>query len=117
MYYLTVKANVIIDCIITVYFLHSFFFYKLKLHSFLALLFAALGFGLFTGMPLNLIVESINTGFGNTLGYIGIVIVAGTIIGVFLEYSGGAYTLADKILKIIGEKRVPHAMAYNRMVC
>ena len=84
---------------------------KLKLHSFLALLFAALGFGLFTGMPLNLIVESINTGFGNTLGYIGIVIVAGTIIGVFLEYSGGAYTLADKILKIIGEKRVTHAMA------
>jgi GntP family gluconate:H+ symporter len=84
---------------------------RLRLHSFLALLFAGLAFGLFTGMPLQQIVQSLNTGFGNTLGYIGIVIVAGTIIGVFLEFSGGAYTLADRILKIIGEKRVPLAMA------
>jgi GntP family gluconate:H+ symporter len=84
---------------------------KLKFHSFLALLFAALIFGLFTGMPLPQIVKSINDGFGSTLGYIGIVIVAGTIIGVFLELSGGAYTLADRILRIIGEKRVPLAMA------
>lgn len=84
---------------------------KLKIHSFLALLFAAIGFGIFTGMPLPLIVQSLNSGFGTTLGYIGIVIVAGTIIGNFLELSGGAYTLADKILRFIGEKRVPLAMA------
>jgi GntP family gluconate:H+ symporter len=84
---------------------------KFKIHPFLALLFAALAFGLFTGMPLPQIVASINGGFGSTIGYIGIVIVAGTIIGTFLEYSGGAYTLADKILKVIGRKRVPLAMA------
>lgn len=84
---------------------------KIKLHPFLALLLAAIGFGVFTGMPLSQVVQSINTGFGNTLGYIGIVIVAGTIIGVFLECSGGAYTLADRILKVIGEKKVPLAMA------
>ncbi len=84
---------------------------KIKLHPFLALLFAAVGFGIFSGMPLPLIVQSLNIGFGNTLGYIGIVIVAGTIIGIFLELSGGAYTLADRILKIIGEKRVPLAMS------
>lgn len=85
---------------------------KIKLHPFLALLLAAIGFGIFTGMPLSQVVQSINTGFGNTLGYIGIVIVAGTIIGVFLECSGGAYTLADRILKVIGEKKVPLAMAF-----
>jgi len=62
-------------------------------------------------MPLSKIAKSINDGFGGTLGYIGIVIVAGTIIGTFLEFSGGAYTLADKILKLIGQKRVPLAMA------
>lgn len=83
---------------------------KLKLHTFLALLFAAVGFGIFTGMPLDVIVDSISKGFGDTLGYIGIVIVAGTIIGVFLESSGGAYSLADKILKLIGRKRIPLAM-------
>ncbi len=97
---------VLLICILFIVFSST----KLKLHSFLALLFAALAFGLITGMPLPQIVQSLNTGFGNTLGYIGIVIVAGTIIGVFLELSGGAYTLADRILKIIGEKRVPLAM-------
>jgi GntP family gluconate:H+ symporter len=98
---------VLIVCILFIVFSST----KLKIHSFLALLFAAVGFGIFTGMPLLQIVQSLNNGFGNTLGYIGIVIVAGTIIGNFLELSGGAYTLADKILKIIGEKRVPLAMA------
>jgi GntP family gluconate:H+ symporter len=98
---------VLLVCILFIVFSST----KLKIHPFLALLFAAVGFGIFTGMPLPQIVQSLNSGFGNTLGYIGIVIVAGTIIGYFLELSGGAYTLADKILKIIGEKRVPLAMA------
>jgi GntP family gluconate:H+ symporter len=85
---------------------------KIRLHPFLALLFAAIAFGLFTGMPLPQIVASINNGFGSTIGYIGIVIVAGTIIGTFLEHSGGAYTLANSILKVIGKKRVPLVMAF-----
>ncbi len=84
---------------------------KFQLHPFLALLFAAIGFGLLTRMPLPKIVQSVNDGFGGTIGYIGIVIIAGTIIGTFLEFSGGAFTLADKILKLIGEKRVPLAMS------
>jgi GntP family gluconate:H+ symporter len=84
---------------------------KLELHPFLALLVAAIAFGIFTGMPLKKIAESINSGFGNTIGYIGIVIIAGTIIGIFLELSGGAYTLADKVLRLIGEKRIPLAMS------
>ena len=98
---------VLIFCILFIVFSST----KLKFHSFLALLFAALAFGLLTGMPLPEIIKSLNTGFGNTLGYIGIVIVAGTIIGVFLESSGGAYTLADRILRIVGKKHVPLAMA------
>jgi gluconate:H+ symporter, GntP family len=84
---------------------------KLKLHPFLALLFATIGFGLFSGMPLNDLIESINGGFGNTIGYIGIVIVAGCIIGTFLEESGGAYTMAEKILKLVGQKNVPLVMS------
>ena len=83
---------------------------KFKLHPFIALLFAAIGFGLFSGMPLSEIVKSVNGGFGNTVGYIGIVIVAGCIIGTFLENSGGAYVMAQKILKLVGEKNVPLAM-------
>lgn len=83
---------------------------KLKVHPFLALLAAAFLFGLFTGMPLNKIIESVNTGFGGTIGNIGIIIVAGIIIGAFLENSGGAQTLASFVLKIVGQKRVHMAM-------
>ena len=71
---------------------------KFRVHPFLALLFVALFFGLASGMPLPSIVQSINDGFGRTIGSIGIVIIAGVIIGTFLEQSGGAYAMASTIL-------------------
>jgi len=83
---------------------------KLKVHPFLALLAAALFFALFSGMSLTDIVKYVNDGFGITLGKIGIVIVLGVIIGSFLEHSGGAYKLAEVVLKVIGRKRVHEAM-------
>ncbi len=83
---------------------------KLKIHPLLVLLLVALMYGFLTGMPLNVIVSSINEGFGETLGKIGLIIVLGVIIGAFLEKSGGAFALAGKVLKVIGNKRVPAAM-------
>ncbi|NAS11545.1 GntP family permease [Poritiphilus flavus] len=83
---------------------------KWNVHPFLALLGAALIFALFSGMELETVVKSINDGFGITLGKIGVVIVLGVIIGAFLEHSGGAYKLAEIILRIIGKKRVHEAM-------
>lgn len=84
---------------------------KLRLHPFLALIFAAIGFGILSGRPLTEVVESVRTGFGGTIGYIGIVIVAGTIIGEFLERSGGAFALAERVLRITGQRQVPLAMS------
>ena len=83
---------------------------RYNVHPFLALLFAALGYGLLSGMELPLIVQSINDGFGGTLGKIGMVIVLGVIIGAFLEHSGGAFKLAEVVLRIIGRNRVHEAM-------
>ncbi len=84
---------------------------RLKLHPFLALLLAAFGFGVASRMPLLDVVNAINGGFGDTVGYIGIVILAGAIIGTFLERSGGAYRLAERTLAVTGERNVPAAMA------
>jgi GntP family gluconate:H+ symporter len=83
---------------------------RFNLHPFLALIIAALFFGICSGMPLNEIVSSIEQGFGGTIGKIGIVIIAGVIIGTFLEKSGGAYSLAECVLKFIGKKNVTPAM-------
>lgn len=83
---------------------------KFKLHPFLALIFAAIGFGLLSGMPFAEIVSSVNSGFGDIVGHIGLVIVIGCIIGTFLEESGGAYVMAQGIVRLAGKKRVPLAM-------
>lgn len=83
---------------------------KLKLHPFLALLFVSIAFGLATGMKTALIISSIQEGFGGTLGKIGLIIILGVIIGAFLEHTGGALKLAEKILQLIGPKRVTTAM-------
>ena len=83
---------------------------RLKVHPFLALLLISMGYGALAGMPLEALVEAVNEGFGGTLGKIGLIIVLGIIIGAFLEHSGGARAIADKVLSWIGNKRVPLAM-------
>jgi GntP family gluconate:H+ symporter len=84
---------------------------KFHLHAFLALILAALFFGLCSGMDLAVLLTSIEEGFGGVIGKIGIVIVAGIIIGTFLERSGGAASIAVWVLTRVGAKRVPLAMA------
>lgn len=76
----------------------------LKLHPFLALLAAALIGGIAYGLPVTDLPKTIGTGFGNTLGGIGIVIALGTIIGVILEKSGGAISMAEGVIRAIGQR-------------
>ncbi|RPJ29844.1 MAG: GntP family permease, partial [Planctomycetaceae bacterium] len=84
---------------------------RLKLHPFLSLLMAAFGYGILSGkMPLEDVAKTVNYGFGDTVGKIGIVILAGSVIGTFLEKSGGARKLAEQVLALVGYKNVPLAM-------
>jgi GntP family gluconate:H+ symporter len=84
---------------------------KFKVHPFLVLILAAFGTGLAAGMPALEVVKNITSGFGKTLGGIGIIIICGTTIGVLLERSGAAMQMANFFLKLIGEKRVPAAVS------
>ena len=81
-----------------------------KLHPFITLLLAGILIGFLSGMNTSTIITNLTEGFGNTLKSIGIVIAFGTIIGTFLERSGGARAMAEFILKIVGEKRSALAM-------
>lgn len=83
---------------------------KIKVHPFFGLLFAAIIYGFITGMPPALIVSAINSGFGDILGKIGLIILFGVTIGTILEKSGGAFVIAKKILNVIGEKSIHLAM-------
>ena len=82
-----------------------------KVHPFLSLLIGAFFMGIAAGMPLLDVVESVNDGFGGLMKSIGIVIVAGTIIGVILEKSGAAYRMAEVVLRLIGDKKPQLAMS------
>jgi gluconate:H+ symporter, GntP family len=84
---------------------------KLKLHPFLALVLTALGVGLAAGLAPLKVVQTIAEGFGGLMTSIGLVIVFGTIIGVFLERSGAAVVMADAVLRVVGEKRPNLAMS------
>ncbi len=77
---------------------------RFKLHPFIALLLASYFVGFSSGMSGVDIAKTISQGFGGILTYIGLVIILGTIIGVFLEKSGAAIKLAEVVLKLIGKK-------------
>jgi len=73
-------------------------------HPFFVLLLAAFLVAFAYGIPTETITQTITSGFGGILGYIGLVIVLGTVIGVILEKSGAALTMADTIIKLLGER-------------
>ncbi|MDG1571080.1 GntP family permease [Robiginitalea sp. M366] len=83
---------------------------RLQWHPLLALLTASFLFGLLSGMPLSTLIDTLNTGFGETIGKIGLLIILGIIIGTFLEKSGGAMVIAEKVLGWIGRKRIYAAL-------
>ena len=83
---------------------------KFKIHPFLSLILAALIMGFISGMDANLIIQKLTAGFGGTLSSIGVIIAFGTIIGVYLEKSGGAMQIAQSVLKLIGERHSALAM-------
>lgn len=86
---------------------------KYKLHPFISLLLASLLIGFLSGLDAKLIIESIEKGFGDTLKGIGIIIVFGAIIGQYLEKSGGTKTIAETLLRTIGEKKSPLVMSFT----
>lgn len=83
---------------------------RYKVHAFLSLIASAYFVGFAAGMDPVLTTQTIAKGFGGTTEKIGIVIIAGTIIGVMLERSGAALTMAETVLKWVGEKRPALAM-------
>ncbi|NOZ55395.1 MAG: GntP family permease [Calditrichaeota bacterium] len=89
---------------------------KWNVHPFLSLLIAGVVMGFLGGLDASATLAKLTEGFGNTLRAIGIVIAFGTIIGTFLERSGGAATMAESVLRLVGEKRAPLAMSITGFI-
>lgn len=94
---------------------------KTKIQAFLALIICTVIVGVIGGMPLiNItledgktfgIINSITSGFGGTLGSIGIIIGFGVMMGQIFEVTGAAQRMAHTFLKLFGKKREEEALA------
>ena len=97
---------------------------KTKVQAFLALIVTTVIVGIIGGMPLATemikvdgiekpfgIVNSITTGFGGTLGNIGIIIGFGVMMGEIFEVSGAAKRMAYSFLRLFGKGREEEALA------
>lgn len=83
---------------------------KFKMNPFIVLIVVSLILGLSVGMPMGAIVKSFETGVGNTLGHIALVVGLGTMLGKMMAESGGAERIATTMINAFGEKNVHWAM-------
>ena len=89
---------------------------KGKLQPLIAILIAALSIGLIAGMPVSMIVDTVNKGMGETLKGIALLVGLGSMFGAILEISGGAERVALTMMHKFGEKRAPWALGLTGMV-
>ena len=83
-----------------------------KWHPFLSLIVAALGAGVALGIPLPEVINQIGQGFGGLLASIGVIIVLGSILGMMMEQSGAAQTIASVLMNGIGRKHPVAALSF-----
>ncbi len=83
---------------------------KAKAHPFVALLIVSLLVAFTTGIPASDIMKIIEKGMGGILGHIASIIILGSMLGVLIEMSGGAESLANTLTKALGPKRTIAAL-------
>ena len=93
-----------------------FLIIKAKFQPLMAILIAALSIGVFAGMPVSMIVDTVSKGMGETLKGIALLVGLGSMFGAILEISGGAERVALTMMSKFGEKRAPWALGLTGMV-
>jgi GntP family gluconate:H+ symporter len=92
------------------------FIARFKLHPFLGLMLASLAIGLHSDLKLSVIAKTFQEGVGNTLGFLGVVVGLGIMLGKMLAESGGAHVVAQTFIRWFGERRLPWAMLFVALV-
>lgn len=85
---------------------------RFKVHPFIALIIAAGFLGLTSGMPVDKIIKAFQDGFGGVLGFVGIILALGTMLGKMMADSGGADQIAQTLVRAFGKERVQWAMMF-----
>ena len=73
-----------------------------KFNGFISFILVAIGIGIAQGMQLNDIVDSIENGIGNTLGFLVMILGFGAMLGKLVAESGAAQQITNGLIKIFG---------------
>ncbi|MFS2221779.1 gluconate transporter [Pantoea sp. B65] len=90
---------------------------KARMHAFVALMLVSIGAGIFSGMPLDKIADTMQKGMGGTLGFLAIVVALGAMFGKILHETGAVDQIAIRMLKSFGEHRAHYAMGIAGLIC
>ena len=73
-----------------------------RLNAFIAFILVTIGIGIGQGMPLDSIVKSIESGIGNTLGFLVLILGLGAMLGKLVAESGAAQQITNGLIRIFG---------------
>jgi gluconate:H+ symporter, GntP family len=89
---------------------------RVRLEPFVSLLLVAAAVGVAAGLPLEKIVPTMEDGLGAVLAHVAPIVGLGAMLGKMLELSGGAQTIADKLLGVFGPDRAPLALGATGLI-
>jgi Gnt-I system high-affinity gluconate transporter len=87
-----------------------------KLETFISFVIVALIVGLAEGMKPNDLIKSVETGLGNTLGSLVMILGFGAMLGKLVAESGAAQRISSKLIKVFGIKYIQWAMVLTGFI-
>lgn len=103
---------IVISGIIILFFLIAVF----KLNAFIAFILVCLYVGIFSGMELESVITSIQTGIGNTLGFLVMILGFGAMLGKLVADSGAAQRITSKMIAVFGVKNIQWAVVITGFI-
>lgn len=89
---------------------------KFRWHVFAALLVPILLFAAVPGLDRQAFIEAFETGFGETIQSIAVVIVLGSVLAEALRHTGAVERITSSMIDWVGEKRMPLALTLSGFV-
>ncbi|WP_430968109.1 gluconate:H+ symporter [Spongiimicrobium sp. 2-473A-2-J] len=89
---------------------------KFKLNAFLTFIIISLFVGIAEGMDLEKVVDSIQAGIGNTLGFLVLILGLGAMLGKLVADSGAAQRITTKLVSTFGIKYVQWAVVLTGFI-
>ena len=87
-----------------------------SVNAFISFIIVTIGIGIGQGMKLDVIVNSIEKGIGNTLGFLVLILGLGAMLGKLVAESGAAQQITNGLIKFFGVKNTKVAVMFTGFI-